>query len=67
MLTAYKTAVGHKWVSPAEFWQLCPGEFWWMMEAHKEAAGPGPGLSEEDREELLDMLNRAKAEWAANG
>lgn len=32
--TLYLAMVGQKWVSPAEFWALAPGEVWWIVEAN---------------------------------
>ena len=28
------TAIRLGWCSPAEFWAMPPGQFWWLMEAH---------------------------------
>lgn len=32
--SAYRLAVGQKWVTPSEFWAMAPGEFWWLVDAH---------------------------------
>lgn len=47
--------MGQGWVSPSEFWALSPGEFWWLVDAHK------PVVVVDDKEELLEMLNEALA------
>jgi hypothetical protein len=43
-----------KWCSPSEFWQMPPGAFWWLVDAHT-AKGP-----QGDMEEIYQMLQAAK-------
>jgi hypothetical protein len=49
--------VGQGWVSPSEFWQLPPGEIWWLIDA-KTAQTPKP----KDTEELYQMMMGAIAD-----
>jgi len=51
--SAYGVAVGQGWVSPSEYWALAPGEFWWLVDAHK------PEIDVPDYDDLLTMLNEA--------
>lgn len=55
--------VGQGWVSPTEFWNLAPGEVWWIIEARM----PRNGLSMEDADRLLEMLELEERREAANG
>ena len=58
MKSLYALCVGEGWVSTADFWQLTPGEVWWLIEAKK----PKTGMGENVRQELLEMLDKALAE-----
>lgn len=53
----YALCVGQKWVSPAEFWALPPGEVWWLVDAMM----PREGMDEEEAESLYAALMAAKA------
>gem|GEM_PF-2455468 len=57
MRTLYDLTVGQGWVQPGAFWNLCPGELWWLIDAHKPRNQAG---SQESFAELYDMLKAAK-------
>jgi hypothetical protein len=46
---------GNGWVSPSEFWNMAPGELWWMIEA-KTPKGTAP----DDLEEMYQALRDAQ-------
>lgn len=47
---AFECAVLNKWVSPAEFWNLHPDDFWWIYEAHN------PQTQDDFWDDLYNML-----------
>lgn len=49
--------VGNGWVSPSEFWNMAPGELWWLLEA-KTPKGAAPG-------DLEDMYQAMREEQEA--
>lgn len=53
---AYNAAVGGGWVSRADFWEMPPQEFWWLIQAKV----PDLFQRQEDMGDLLDMLREAK-------
>lgn len=48
-------AVGQKWVTPKQFWQLHPIEFWLLVDAHKPVRMYGK-LTEYEVEELYEEV-----------
>lgn len=46
--------MGLKWCSPAEFWAMPPGEFWWLYDAHTPQGPSG------DMEELYQLMMDAQ-------
>jgi len=56
-------AVGNGWVTPSEFWQLSPGEFWWLYRA-KVPDAEKPVISE--MSEIRRMVKAEKAKEKAS-
>jgi len=58
-------------MSPSEFFQLHPREFWWLVEGWNEQDEKRPGrggLSKRDADNLRSMLREAKRKHEeANG
>lgn len=58
----HRILVGQGWVSPVEFWALPPVQAWWIVADRM----PAQTLqAREDRDEMLRMLRKAKADEAA--
>jgi hypothetical protein len=53
--SAYRLAVGQKWVTAAEFWALCPGEYWWLVDAYTRE------LQTTDFDSLVKLFREAQA------
>ena len=58
----YRIAVGNGWVSPSEFWQMPPGEIWWLLDAKTP---PEKRDKPNAMRELYDMLKAHQARKAA--
>ena len=58
----HRLVVGGKMVSAAEFWQMTPGQVWWLVEdmMPKEAL-----RRPKDMHEVYNMVKRAKAKEKA--
>lgn len=50
----YKTAVGCWGISPSEFWDLTPLEWWWLHEAKMDVQGK-PATAQSIRDELQEL------------
>jgi len=49
-------------VSPSDFWEMSPTEFWLIYEAKLPPKNIG-GMSEEQADTLTEMLEEAEHEW----
>lgn len=49
-------------ISPRDFWDMAPGEVWWVVEAHKSASQVG---GSDDKAELYRLLKESQAKELA--
>jgi hypothetical protein len=53
-------AVRQLGLAPSEFWIMRPRHFWWLYEAvQDEREAAGPGLSDDDKAEILNTMIEA--------
>lgn len=62
MRALHDAVVVRGWVSPRDFWEMAPGEVWWVIEAHqpRQPMGGAEGMGE-----LYRMLKESQAKERA--
>lgn len=62
--TLYRALVGGGHVQAVDFWNLRPGECWWILSDKIELAraARGDGMTNSDKQELYQILQEAKAQ-----
>lgn len=54
--------VGNDWVSPTDFWDLPPGQIWWLIDAKMPASARARGS---EMTQVRKMVREAKMKEAA--
>lgn len=60
----HDAVVGAELVSPWEFWRLPPGQIWWIIAHRLEQQKPKQTLTDDDRQDLLNMIHDHNAKLA---